>query len=54
MFAASTDGTPPFFVEIPPGSLMRLPALGFVTDVLATAAGYVAHNICEIACNDKR
>jgi GH15 family glucan-1,4-alpha-glucosidase len=32
MFAASTDGTSPLFVEIPPGSLMRLPALGFVPE----------------------
>jgi hypothetical protein len=32
IFAASTDGTSPLFVEIPPGSLMRLPALGFVTE----------------------
>jgi GH15 family glucan-1,4-alpha-glucosidase len=30
IFAASTDGTSPLFVEIPPGSLMRLPSLGFV------------------------
>lgn len=32
IFAASTDGTSPLFVEIPPGSLMRLPALGFVAE----------------------
>jgi meiotically up-regulated gene 157 (Mug157) protein len=32
MFAAATDGKSPLFVEIPPGSLMRLPALGFVSD----------------------
>lgn len=32
MFAAATDGKSPLFVEIPPGSLMRLPALGFVAD----------------------
>jgi uncharacterized protein len=30
IFAAATDGRSPLFVEIPPGSLMRLPALGFV------------------------
>jgi uncharacterized protein len=139
MFAASTDGSSPLFVEIPPGSLMRLPALGFVAETdpvfertfawlhsanykfayagepyglpgsyrvdfttswavadhlllkqgtaramkilrespwdggivtegvnpatgildtngraFATAAGYVAHTICEVACTDKR
>ncbi len=32
MFAAATDGSSPLFVEIPPGSLMRLPALGFVSE----------------------
>jgi len=32
MFAASTDGASPLFVEIPPGALMRLPALGFVAE----------------------
>ena len=32
IFAAATDGTSPLFVEIPPGSLMRLPALEFVPE----------------------
>lgn len=32
IFAAATDGKSPLFVEIPPGSLMRLPALGFIAD----------------------
>lgn len=32
IFAAATDGKSPLFVEIPPGSLMRLPALGFVAE----------------------
>lgn len=32
MFAAATDGKSPLFVEIPPGSLMRLPQLGFVQE----------------------
>jgi uncharacterized protein len=32
MFAASTDGVSPLFVEIPPGSLMLLPSLGFVAE----------------------
>lgn len=32
IFAAATDGSAPLFVEIPPGSLMRLPALGFVAE----------------------
>jgi hypothetical protein len=32
IFAASTDGSSPLYVEIPPGSLMRLPALGFVAE----------------------
>jgi uncharacterized protein len=32
IFAAATDGKSPLFVEIPPGSLMRLPALGFVPE----------------------
>jgi hypothetical protein len=32
MFAASTDGKSPLFVEIPPGALMRLPALGFMPE----------------------
>lgn len=32
VFAAATDGSSPLFVEIPPGALMRLPALGFVPE----------------------
>ena len=32
MFASATDGTQWVFTEIPPGGLMRLPALGFVAE----------------------
>lgn len=32
IFAAATDGKSPLFVEIPPGSLMRLPSLGFISE----------------------
>ncbi len=30
IFASATDGKHPIFTEIPPGSLMKLPALGFI------------------------
>jgi hypothetical protein len=30
IFASATDGRHPIFTEIPPGSLMKLPALGFI------------------------
>jgi hypothetical protein len=32
IFAAATDGQNPLFVDIPPGSLLKLPALGFVDE----------------------
>lgn len=32
IFASATDGTKSVFTEIPPGSLMKLPALGFVSE----------------------
>jgi len=31
IFASATDGKHPLFTEIPPGSLMKLPALGFIS-----------------------
>jgi uncharacterized protein len=32
IFVCATDGKNPLFADIPPGSLMKLPALGFVTE----------------------
>ena len=32
IFACGTDGKKPLFDDIPPGSLMRLPALGFISE----------------------
>jgi len=32
IFAAATDGKSPLFVDVPPGSLMKLPALGFISE----------------------
>jgi len=32
IFACATDGKTPLFVDVPPGSLLRLPALGFVAE----------------------
>jgi hypothetical protein len=32
VFASATDGQTSIFTEIPPGSLMRLPALGFISE----------------------
>jgi len=32
MFAFATDGKQPLFADVPPGSLMKLPALGFVPE----------------------
>jgi uncharacterized protein len=31
IFSSATDGKHPLFTEIPPGSLMKLPALGFIS-----------------------
>jgi hypothetical protein len=32
IFASATDGKNPLFTDIPPGSLMKLPALGFISE----------------------
>ncbi|MFC5864431.1 glycoside hydrolase family 125 protein [Acidicapsa dinghuensis] len=32
MFVSATDGKKPLFTEIPPGALMKLPALGFIPE----------------------
>jgi uncharacterized protein len=32
IFAAATDGKDPLFADVPPGSLMKLPALGFIAE----------------------
>jgi meiotically up-regulated gene 157 (Mug157) protein len=32
IFAGATDGKTPLFVDVPPGSLLRLPVLGFVAE----------------------
>jgi hypothetical protein len=32
IFVSATDGKTPIFADVPPGSLMKLPALGFVTE----------------------
>lgn len=32
IFVSATDGRSPIFADVPPGSLMKLPALGFVTE----------------------
>ena len=32
IFVSATDGTSPVFADVPPGSLLRLPSLGFVSE----------------------
>lgn len=32
IFACGTDGKTPFFADVPPGPLMKLPALGFISE----------------------
>jgi len=32
IFACATDGKTPLFVDVPPGSLLKLPALGFISE----------------------